>query len=86
MTQDEIIEMARHIATTLGSRMCDENGHTHGEELYVMGIDEIVEAIELIAAKEREACAKTVEAEAHMFATIAAAKSLADGIRTRGEE
>jgi hypothetical protein len=33
---------------------------------------------------EREACAKAVEAEAHMFATIAAAKSLAAAIRARG--
>jgi hypothetical protein len=58
MTQDEIIEMARNIAKTFGTQMCDENGDTHGEELYVMSIDEIVEAIELVAAKEREVCAK----------------------------
>jgi hypothetical protein len=32
---------------------------------------------------EREACAKAVEAEAHMFETLAAAKSLANGIRAR---
>ncbi len=34
---------------------------------------------------EREACAKLVEAESHMFATLGAAKSLAKGIRARGE-
>jgi hypothetical protein len=33
---------------------------------------------------EREACAKAVEAEAHMFETLAAAKSLANAIRNRG--
>lgn len=36
-----------------------------------------------IKEREREACAKAVEAEAHMFATLAAAKSLADAIRAR---
>jgi hypothetical protein len=61
MTQDEIIEMARHIANTLGTRMCDEHGDTHGEELYAMGIDDIVETIKLVATKEIEACAKVCE-------------------------
>ena len=61
MTQDEIIEMARHIADTFGTRMCDENNDTHGEELYAMGMDDIVETIKLVAAKEREACAKVCE-------------------------
>ena len=54
MKQDEIIEMARHIASTFGTRMCDENGDTHGEELYAMGLDDIVDTIKLVAAKERE--------------------------------
>ena len=35
-------------------------------------------------AEEREACAKAVEAEAHMFETLAAAKSLSAAIRARG--
>ena len=52
MTQDEIIEMARHIADTFGTRMCDENGDTHGEELYAMCIDDIVDAIKLVAAHD----------------------------------
>jgi hypothetical protein len=38
----------------------------------------------LVRADEREACAKAVEAEAHMFETLAAAKSLANAIRNRG--
>ena len=36
-------------------------------------------------ADEREACAKVVEAEWHMFATLDAAKSLANAIRARGQ-
>ena len=95
MTQDEIIEIARHIATTLGSRMCDENGDTHGEKLYVMSIDEIVEAIELVAAKEREACAKVCETHGvHVALNIwnggpdwyKHGKDCAKAIRARGEQ
>jgi hypothetical protein len=56
MTQDEIIEMARDLAEKFGTRMCDENGDTHGEELYAMGVDDVVDIIKLVAAKEREAC------------------------------
>lgn len=37
-----------------------------------------------IAAQEREACAKVVTANAHMFATPQAAESLANAIRARG--
>ena len=89
MTQDEIMDTARHIAATLGSRMCDENGDTHGEELYAMGIDDIVDAIKLVAEAEREACAilaqKTV-CDTHIPTGVkiygtAAAKA----IRARGE-
>jgi len=61
MKPDEIIEMARHIADTFGTRMCDENNDTHGEELYAMGMDDIVETIKLVAAKERE---RIIEANA----------------------
>ena len=39
---------------------------------------------DMAADKEREACAKAVEAEAHMFETLAAAKSLSAAIRARG--
>ena len=60
MTQDEIIDMARHIAITIGSRMCDENGDTHGEELYCMDLDDIVYAIKLVAEKEQERCCSIV--------------------------
>lgn len=54
MTQDEISEIdeARNIAVTFGTRMCDEHGDTHGEELYCVGIDDIRAIIKLVAAKE----------------------------------
>ncbi len=61
MNQDEIIEMARDLAEKFGTRMCDENGDTHGEELYAMGVDDVIDIIKLVAAKEREACAKACE-------------------------
>ena len=84
MTKDEIIEMARHIANTFGTRMCDENGDTHGEELYAMGIDDIVETIKLVAAKEREACAKVCE-ETDDGTPYNLAEECARNIRARGE-
>jgi hypothetical protein len=86
MTQDETIEMARYIASSFGTRMCDENGDTHGEELYAMGIDDIVQTIKLLAdiargdiAEEREACAKVCDALAEpevqpMYYRVAAQK------------
>lgn len=61
MKLEEIIAMAREIADTLGSRMCDENGETHGEELYAMSLADIQEAVELVAAREREECAKVCD-------------------------
>ena len=96
MTQDEVIDMARHIADTFGTRMCDENNDTHGEELYAMGMDDIAETIKLASAKEREACAKVCESEwgkgyrddgsdawlAHDNAVYACAAA----IRARGEQ
>ena len=39
-----------------------------------------------IKERERESCAKAVEAKAHMFATLAAAKSLAAAIRARSNQ
>lgn len=53
MQQDEIIRMARELATRHGIRMCDEDGDTHGEELYCVGVDDIVEIIKQVAAGER---------------------------------
>jgi hypothetical protein len=33
---------ARELANQFGSRMCDENGDTHGEELYCFSLDDII--------------------------------------------
>jgi len=85
MTQDEIIEMAKHIANTFGTRMCDEQGETHGEELYAMGIDDIVQTIKLVAAQEREACAKECEHTALRMGSEWMAQHCAEAIRARGE-
>jgi hypothetical protein len=82
MTHDEIIEMARHIADTFGTRMCDENNDTHGEELYAMGMDDIVETIKLVAAKEREACAKMFDGAVWAYDY----REIASAIRARGEQ
>jgi hypothetical protein len=82
MTQDEIIEMARHIADAFGTRMCDENNDTHGEELYAMGMDDIAETIKLVAAKEREACAKICDEFCYGSTKILIERA----IRARGEQ
>ena len=58
MTQDRIIEMARELVTKHGTRLCDEDGETHGYELYCVGIEDIADIIKEVAAHEREACAK----------------------------
>jgi hypothetical protein len=84
MTQEEIIDMARHIANMFGTRMCDENGDTHGEELYAMGIDDIVNAIKLVAAKERDACWKIACEYTQLLQSHTCLK-VADAIRARGE-
>jgi hypothetical protein len=92
MTQDEIIEMARHIADTFGTRMCDENNDTHGEELYAMGMDDIAETIKLVAAKEREACAKVCDDKHDTWRwdnepdSASGPRDCAAAIRARGEQ
>ena len=50
MTQTE----ARELAQRFGTRMCDENGDTHGEELYCLGLDDIVEMVKALAQPEQE--------------------------------
>jgi len=46
MTQEEI-DKARELANRFGVRMCDENGDTHGEELYCLGLEDILEIYKL---------------------------------------
>ena len=96
--QDEIIRMARELATRYGSRMCDEDGDTHGEELYCVGVEDIAEIIKQAVSHEREACAKVCDEtlrdhyakqdkpameQTMLFAAIA---DCAAAIRARGEK
>ena len=41
MTQDELRKLAR----TYGTRMCDEDGENHGEELYCFDLWELKEML-----------------------------------------
>ena len=91
MTQDEIIRMARELVKTHGLRMCDEDGNTHGEELYCVGVEDIAEIIKQVAAHEREACAKVCESGIDMWPGEYheewndACEDRAAAIRARGE-
>lgn len=40
---------ARELASQFGSRMCDENGDMHGEELYCFSLDDIIAIKEALA-------------------------------------
>jgi hypothetical protein len=54
------------------------------DELNIAYMSGLHEGKKIGAKEEREACAKEVTANAHMFATFQAAESLADTIRERG--
>ena len=79
MNQDDIISMAREAGATPYT-----NRHYPDRPTYTFNVEQLKRFAELVAAAEREACAKAVEAEAHMFETLAAAKSLSAAIRARG--
>jgi hypothetical protein len=83
--KEDIIRMARQIADTFGSRMCDENGETYGEELYAMSLADIEEAAGLVAAAEREACARMAEAFHQHGYDFTGDLELHDAIRARGQ-
>lgn len=72
MTRDEIIRMVREAGF-------DVVGDLYGEDALIAKLTRLVEL-------EREACAKEVTANTHMFATPQAAESLANEIRARGEK
>ena len=91
MTQNEIIEMARDLAERFGVRMCDEHGNTHDEELYAMGVDDVIDIIKLVAEKEREACAKVTRQISDKYAygyygnEVDTADEIEAAIRARGQ-
>jgi len=47
-------DKARELAQQFGVRMCDENGETHGEELYCLGLDDIIDMAKVLAQPEQE--------------------------------
>jgi hypothetical protein len=65
--------------------MCDENGETYGEELYAMSLADIEEAAELVAAAEREACAKVCEKFGYDHHHGVITDQIAAAIRARGQ-
>ena len=69
---DDIIRMAREAGI-------DWHSHWNDDES-----NRLEHFAKLARADEREACAKVVTANAHMFATPQAAESLANAIRARG--
>ena len=75
--------VAKHEREKLAAWMMSQGYATgHGDT-----IKDLLKELEWqIKEREREACAKAVEAKAHMFATLAAAKSLAAAIRARSEQ
>ena len=74
MTQEEIIEMARQANA----------GMLHGGGYSLFGNDAIEAFAKLVAAKEREACAKVCETLSDEF--HAHAMDCAKAIRARGEQ
>jgi hypothetical protein len=92
MTQDEIIRFAIqcHLVTT-GNRdglymdALTEFAKLVEDKAFQDGYEKGVAAFNEAVLIEREACAKVVLDNNHMFATFSAAKSLAEGIRARGE-
>lgn len=72
MTQDEIIEMLR--------ASCETLGEPYDGQFWTLITAEIGAFAKLVAAKEREACAKICEKDGW-----ATGFSCADAIRARGE-
>lgn len=82
MTQDEIIEMARQ---TSSQEKLPWNG------TYIFNSrKQLIEFAKLVAAKEREACAKAFEAEADTWIACpqrgSAKRKGAEAIRARGQK
>ena len=78
MTQDEIIEMAREAGLI---HILDEHAHEYGNGTFENTPYPELEAFaNLVAAKEREACAKVCEAQDEY-----GWQQYADAIRARGE-
>jgi len=84
MTQDEIIEMARDTA--------NHGTHASGEISYTFYLEQLEAFTKLVAAKEREACAKLAENRFLLDGSEKAknghhhtCKQIATDIRSRGQ-
>jgi hypothetical protein len=82
MTQDEIIEMARQAGM-------EQDGDMWFSNLYKTDMDVHISHLEtfahLVAAKEREACAKVADEYAEQVLEHNFSKLIAHNIRARGE-
>jgi hypothetical protein len=76
MTKDEIIEMARDTA--------NHGTHASGEISYTFYLEQLEAFAHLVAAKEREACAKVCDELQDIPATEP--HHCAEDIRARGEQ
>jgi hypothetical protein len=85
MTQDEIIEMARKAGFEDFVRWSERYPHE-----VQRWIERMTAFTKLVAAKEREACAKAFEAEADTWIAwqlpVSAKRKWANAIRARGEQ
>jgi hypothetical protein len=77
MTQDEIIEMVMAAEFVSHGKPSDEES-----ELFVCVDKDIYKFAKLVAAKEREACAKLIESHG---TTLANGAMLCEAIRARGQ-
>jgi DNA-binding GntR family transcriptional regulator len=92
MTQDEIIEMAKQAGINY-RELSDEFATGNGDGVE---IEQMQAFAKLVAAKEREACARVCEKHAEVYASLpktlttdaswAACIDSRDAIRVRGEE
>ena len=77
MTQEEIVRIAREAGLAL-----TDHGHPEG---YAMFCERLERFAALVAAHEREACAKVCEELDNHFDYTIAARQCAAAIRARGE-
>lgn len=91
MTRDDIIRMAREAGFETGAALCEVVvRHSNGSWVGINA--ELIEFAALVAAAEREACAKAIENSIGQIPDtsdwangyIQAAKDIAEGIRARG--
>ena len=90
MNGQEIIEMARQFGLSVGVALDGSKSvGKHEDKSFAVGhlpLEDFVAFAKLIAAKEREACAKECEHTALRMGSEWMAQHCAEAIRARGEE